>query len=458
MDKRQNPEISIVMRTKNRASLLREGLESILAVDSLLAIEDQKYHFFEVIVVNDGGACVENIVDEVLTGKIPYIYINIKDSVGRSAAGNSGVNSSSAPWVFFLDDDDLLLSEGIKEFIEIIKNGDSPEREIHNEPVVYHGKVKALRYSSNGFSGELFKIFSTPFNADAILWENHIPINALIIPRSLFLEIGGFDSSFSCFEDWDLLLRLSDHAKLIFLPFFTAVYRIFDHSFIVGGGGEQWQDKGRAELYLKHWHRYSPDKMVEIYKAVNKEMRGEFLPEMTLLKEEVKKFQQERSTWTEMDKDRETYIKKLENDIINIEQKTRLSQQEWEKMDKDREAYINRLEGDIRNLEQGTRSLQQEWEKMDKDREIYIKKLENEIKKLENETIKLQKDWETMDKERVDYVNDLLRHIQSLENDIVQRQKDREVMEKESIDYVNDLLKHIQNLEMSLGIQEKKQS
>ncbi len=398
MNNVNQPEISIIVRTKNRASLLKEALESILEIKSFSA---------EVVVANDGGECVGELVHNILKGKIAYKYINIKDGVGRSEAANRGVEESSGQWLFFLDDDDILVSDGLAQCFTLIQDKNSSETKSINSKV-YHGKVKALRYkalsdNSNAMtyttknesqlrdfhinkttqSEEPFKIFAKPFNVDAILWENYIPINALIIPKNLFLQIGGFDSALSCFEDWDLVLRLSDIAEFEFVPIFTAVYRIFDHSFIVGGGGQKWQEEGRLAIYRKHWHRYAPYTMVKIYNAVNKDMREAFVPELTVLKEDIEKLHQERSAWTEMDKEREIYIRKLEDDA--------------------------------KNIEQNARERQKEWELMDKEREIYIRKIENDIKTLEDNIRKERKQWEDMDTDRVGYVNDLLRHIKNLE-------------------------------------------
>ncbi|MGD9733644.1 MAG: glycosyltransferase family 2 protein [Desulfamplus sp.] len=418
MNNINQPEISIIVRTKNRSSLLKEALESILkvSIEELELKQEQqqldkaalksKTFCLEAVVVNDGGECVGELVHNLLKGKIAYKYINIQDGVGRSEAANRGVEESSGQWLCFLDDDDILVSDGLAHCFNLIKDKKASDADANAK--IYHGKVKALRYkdlsdNSNAMtyttknesqlrdfhinrtaqSEEPFKIFAKPFNADAMLWENYIPINALIIPKNLFLQIGGFDSSLSCFEDWDLVLRLSDIAEFEFIPVFTAVYRIFDHSFIVGGGGEKWQEKGRLAIYRKHWHRYDPDTMVKMYNAVNKDMRGEFLPEMARLKEQMEQLRQERSAWTDMDKEREIYIRKIEDDA--------------------------------KTIEQNTREREKEWEIMDKEREIYIRKIENDIKTLEDNIRKERKQWEDMDTDRVGYVNDLLRHIKNLE-------------------------------------------
>jgi hypothetical protein len=89
--------ISIVMPTRNRASLLRRAL---------VGIEAQTLSDREIVVVDDAST------DETLAmleGEFPHVKV-VRHEVahGPSAARNSGVAASTGDWIFFHDDDDLM--------------------------------------------------------------------------------------------------------------------------------------------------------------------------------------------------------------------------------------------------------------------------------------------------------------------------------------------------------------
>lgn len=94
------PLVSVIIPTFNRANLLPEAVNSILA---------QTYPDFEIIVVDDGSqdetaATMKAIQDKRL------IYLH-QDNAGRSAARNKGLQFARGEYIGFLDDDDLYLPD-----------------------------------------------------------------------------------------------------------------------------------------------------------------------------------------------------------------------------------------------------------------------------------------------------------------------------------------------------------
>jgi hypothetical protein len=113
-----------------------------------------------------------------------------------------------------------------------------------------------------------FRVFNRPFDPNALLFENYIPLNACLIPAETLRGIGGVDERLECFEDWDLFLRLSDRVRFRHVDRQVAEYRIFDQAFITGRGGQERQHRGRVAIFTKHAHRYTPEALSRMQYAV----------------------------------------------------------------------------------------------------------------------------------------------------------------------------------------------
>jgi glycosyltransferase involved in cell wall biosynthesis len=91
--------ISVVIPTRDRASLLRESLLSLC--EQTLPKRD-----FEVIVIDDGSKDSTRDVCQEFAGELNIRYERLERS-GIAVAKNAGVAAASAPIVLFFDDDDV---------------------------------------------------------------------------------------------------------------------------------------------------------------------------------------------------------------------------------------------------------------------------------------------------------------------------------------------------------------
>ena len=285
-----DPKITIIVRTKDRPKLLGEALKSI---------NDAHIPNLEVVVVNDGQRDVQKVVTTTLTDKTTYRYVFPKTRLGRSKAGNLGAETARSPYIFFLDDDDLLGPE----FLSLLNRIDDDD---HGNRMLY-GKVEAFHHNPDGSRGETYRFFGRDFDPVALLWENYIPFNAAIIPRNLFLEVGGLDSQLAVFEDWDLFLKLSEISEIAYHPLLVAYYRLSKDAFILGGNAEL-QQGCRIRILEKYWSRYTPRTLARIYDLFKRDLKNELIPEVLC-------FQAERAQWLKMDLDRKKFIDDLTNQI-----------------------------------------------------------------------------------------------------------------------------------------------
>ena len=94
------PEITVVVCTYNRAAVLGECLDSLLAQE----LAGERY---EVVVVDDGSEDDTRRVAETRTGGRTAVRVVRQDNAGLNAARNRGVAAARSAWVSFLDDDEL---------------------------------------------------------------------------------------------------------------------------------------------------------------------------------------------------------------------------------------------------------------------------------------------------------------------------------------------------------------
>ena len=257
------PAVSVIVRTKDRPALLAEALASVAA---------QTLRGLEVVVVNDGGESVRDVVD-ALPPTLHRSLVDLQPGRGRSAAGNAGIAAAKGSFLLFLDDDDLLLPDAVERLLAAAPS---------SEAVVY-GEVEAVRYPDGERSqGTPWRRFAVPFDATGLLFENFIPFNAALLPTRVVRELGGLDESLECFEDWDLFLRLSDRLPFVHVPVRVAEYRILGTAFVDGRGGEKRQLRGRAAVAAKHAARFSPEALARVthwvkHNLVEREL-GQLLP------------------------------------------------------------------------------------------------------------------------------------------------------------------------------------
>jgi glycosyltransferase involved in cell wall biosynthesis len=101
------PKVSVVIPTYNRAHVLPQTLQSVLA---------QTFQDFEVWLVDDGS--VDNtreVVASVVGKRMHYVW---QENRGESVARNHGIRSSTGELVAFLDSDDLWVPEMLARVVD----------------------------------------------------------------------------------------------------------------------------------------------------------------------------------------------------------------------------------------------------------------------------------------------------------------------------------------------------
>jgi glycosyltransferase involved in cell wall biosynthesis len=181
------PLVTVVIPCYNQAHFLGEAIESVLS---------QGYKNFEIIVVDDGST---DDTSEVAS-RYQKVHLIRQENQGLSAARNRGLSESEGEYVVFLDADDRLLPNALEVGVR--------ELEAHPECAFAFG------YHTNiAIDGSPLATSHPPHNEPdqylALLRRCYIRMHAVMYRRSVFETVGGFDTSLSASEDYDMYLRIT---------------------------------------------------------------------------------------------------------------------------------------------------------------------------------------------------------------------------------------------------------
>jgi len=109
---------SVVIRTYNRAHMIKDALNSLVA-------QDFPKEQFQVIVINDNST---DNTEDVITehrGLLDIKYIKHKENKGTAATMETGINAAESKYVLFLDDDDMFAPNMISSCVDLMEKDES---------------------------------------------------------------------------------------------------------------------------------------------------------------------------------------------------------------------------------------------------------------------------------------------------------------------------------------------
>jgi len=206
-----NPLVSIVIPTYKRPLALKNAIDSVLM---------QSYENIEVVVVDDNNSSdpLHHETQRVVTSYSAIrkiIYLKQEVQQGANAARNAGILASNGEYIAFLDDDDVWFKEKLEVQVMALEKDKNIGFIYCNMIIVYNGNEEGV---SN------FNINSCSFNSLIERGEG-ICTSALMVRKSILLDLGGFDVSLKSLHDYELLLRLSKNYKhsIVMKPLFTYI-------------------------------------------------------------------------------------------------------------------------------------------------------------------------------------------------------------------------------------------
>lgn len=200
----EQPLISVVIPTYNRADLIKRAISSVL---------EQSYRNLEIIVVDDNSQDnTESVVQGIDDDRIHYYRQTTNQ--GGSVARNEGIRKSQGKYIAFLDSDDLWLPSKLESQLQAINANAS-----NLDQVVSYTKFQK---SSRVFYQRSILPRRGKKNEETVadyfwLGEGEILTSTLLVSRSLAVA-NLFQPGLAKHQDLDFVLRLGQNdTKFIFI-------------------------------------------------------------------------------------------------------------------------------------------------------------------------------------------------------------------------------------------------
>lgn len=199
-DRGTGPLVSVILATWNRAHLLREAIDSVLA---------QSYRNLELIVVDDGSSDdTAAIVAGVMSFDSRVRLISLPRS-GVSAARNAGLEAALGEYVAFIDSDNTWNVDFLTDTV-----GTMTARKWK----VAHAALQVSRRGKTNYR-------ATDGDFHALLMGNFIDMNVLLAATETARAAVGFDVSMKRSVDYDYILRLAELETPHLVPTVAALYQ-----------------------------------------------------------------------------------------------------------------------------------------------------------------------------------------------------------------------------------------
>jgi glycosyltransferase involved in cell wall biosynthesis len=225
-------DVDVVIPVRDGARFLPACLDSVMA---------QTYSARAVIVVDDGSTDATPQVLSEYAQRWPGLQVIRSEPRGVSHARNLALQASRAPFVAFLDADDVWEPSKLARQLALFDDQRPHLGFVH---CAYRLIDEAGRPVANEQILEPRKrgcIFSELLAHGNIVSGSG---SAVVVRRKTLNLVGGFDERLFLGEDWDLWIRLASVAEIDFVPERLVAIRVHDRS------AQRRQRMGKAEVAL----------------------------------------------------------------------------------------------------------------------------------------------------------------------------------------------------------------
>lgn len=180
-----------------------------------------------IIIVDDGSTDGTGALMARLAEQDARVLCLSRANAGVSAARNAGIAASSAPFIAFLDADDIWLPEKLERQMAAFERGGPETGFVHSSYFfidAQDGRLSDRNVVPPKQRGDIFM---------PLLLEGYVlsgSASSVVVRRDVLDRAGHFDERLFHGEDWDLWIRLARISKVDFTPEAVVGIRVHDRS------------------------------------------------------------------------------------------------------------------------------------------------------------------------------------------------------------------------------------
>jgi len=184
-----HPEISVLMSVYNGETFLREAVESVL---------NQTFTDFEFIIINDGST---DATSEILASYADERIVLIsQENIGLTKSLNKGLSLARGTRIARMDADDISKPHRLEKQVAYV----------HDNP---HVVLLGSNYIKIDEAGNITGRTNLPGEEVLIKWKllfhNCLCHSSILFHKEKVLDLGGYDSTIYCAQDYDLWTRIA---------------------------------------------------------------------------------------------------------------------------------------------------------------------------------------------------------------------------------------------------------
>ncbi|MBD5448978.1 MAG: glycosyltransferase [Lachnospiraceae bacterium] len=229
----KEPLVSVIIPTYNRKHTLQRCIDSVLG---------QTYRNFEIIIVDDCSTdgtmeFVESQYGDVTD--IDIVYVRNDDNLGPSASRNIGVSCANGEYIAFHDSDDEWYLDKLEKQMEHFARCNQEVGAVYSlfyingsDSYVYPPRDADLAYKSGYI---FYSLLCTPL----------IGMITLVMRKSVFMEVGGFNEQLNSLVDYEFTIRIAKNYGIMLVDEILAVAYESENSV-----GKRNRDKIVTQCYI----------------------------------------------------------------------------------------------------------------------------------------------------------------------------------------------------------------
>ena len=193
----RSPLVTVVTPAYNVAKYIGEAVDSVLR---------QTFHDFEYLVIDDGSEDDSIVIVKAHSGDDTRFRLVAGEHRGLSAARNAGIREARGEYIAFLDGDDRWHPRFLERHLQLIQSLPPAVGVVfcRSRLVLENGTLVFLQWQRAGrYDFDDFLVGGNPARNGS----------SMLVRKSCFADVGGFDEELKCLEDLDMWLRIADNSK-----------------------------------------------------------------------------------------------------------------------------------------------------------------------------------------------------------------------------------------------------